>query len=80
MANAVDTLKLSEELVAAGFEKDKARVLAEQFGELANEHLVTKEYLKSELEKMELRLTIKMAVIVTATLTFFKIIEGFFKG
>lgn len=46
----LDTLKLAERLTAAGFEDAKARVLAETFGELANERLVTKEYLDYKLE------------------------------
>ena len=79
-----DTLKLSEELLAAGFEEKAARVLAEKFGELANEHLVTKEYLdfkigelRNELKNLELRLTIKLAIIVFAVLTFFELVNRF---
>lgn len=72
-----DTLKLSEDFTDAGFEKKEARVLAETFGKLASTN-VTKEDLKNELEKFELRLTIKMAVIITAILSFFKVMEAFF--
>ena len=72
-----DTLKLSEDFTHAGFEEKKARVLAETFGKLANEN-VTKEDLKNELEKLELRLTIKMAVVVAAVVGFFRVMEKFF--
>lgn len=78
----LDTLKIAEKFEAAGLEEKKAKALAETLGNLANDQLVTKEYfdskLKSELEKLEFRMTIKMAVIVVAVLTFFKMIEPFF--
>jgi len=80
-----DTLKLSEGFVAVGFDEKKAKALAETFGELANNQLVTKEFLRNEMEKLEskmekleLHLTIKMAIIITAVLTFFKAIETLF--
>lgn len=69
--------QLSEDFTHAGFEEKKARVLAETFGKLANEN-VTKEDLKNELEKLELRLTIKMAVVVAAVVGFFRVMEKFF--
>ncbi|MBI4359519.1 MAG: hypothetical protein HY564_00295 [Candidatus Jacksonbacteria bacterium] len=84
MTTTLDTLKLAEKFTIAGFEEKKARALAETFGNLANEQLVTKEYfdfkLKNELEKLELRLTIKTTVVVTAVITFFKLVEGFLRG
>lgn len=84
MTTTLDTLKLAEKFILAGFEEKKARILAETFGNLANEQLVTKEYfdfkLRNELEKLELRLTIKTAVIVTAVVTFFQLMGNFFRG
>ncbi len=74
----VDTLKLAEEFSEAGFEEKKAKILAEKIGTLANDHLVTQFSLRNELEKLELRLTIKMTVIVTAVLSFFKVMENLF--
>ena len=74
-----DTLKIAENFAQAGFDEQKSRTLANQFGKLANnDEVVTKDFLKSELEKFQLKLTIRMAVIVTAVLSFFKIIETFF--
>lgn len=77
-----DTLKLSDKFIAAGIDEKHARVFAETFGELANDQLVTKEYLdfklKNEFEKLELRMTIKTAVIVAAVVGFFRIMEAFF--
>ena len=76
----LDTLKIAEKFEAAGFEKRKAKALAGEFGELVNSQIVTKEYLDSRLERLELRVTIKIAVIIAAVLTFFKMIEPFFGG
>lgn len=80
MTTTLDTLKLAEKFILAGFEEKKARTLAETFGNLANEQLVTKEYLDFKLKDLELRLTVKTAVIITAVITFFKIMENFFRG
>ena len=74
-----DTLKLAEDFITGGFNEKEAHVLAEKFGLLANEHSVTKETLKNELEKLELRLIIKIAVLVTAILGFFRVMEAFFR-
>ena len=50
-------------------------------------HLVTKEYLdfkltdlRNELKNLELRLTIKTAVIVAAVITFFELATRFFSA
>jgi len=81
MANGtVDTMKLVEKFEAAGFEESKAKALAEEFGELVNNQIVTREYLDNRLERLELRMTIKTAIIFAAVLTFFKMIEPFFGG
>jgi len=76
--NVMDTLELSEEFVKAGFDESKAKILAAKFGVLANERLVTKEDLRNELEMLELRLTIKITVIVAAVVGLFSIMEKFF--
>jgi len=74
----LDTLQLADEFIKAGFEEKKARVLAKKFGNLTNKHLVTKDYFKSELEKLELRLIIKLTVAIAAVVGFFRVMEAFF--
>jgi len=76
--SVIDTLGLADEFADAGFDKSKARILAAKFGELANERFVTKEDLRNELEKLELRLTIKMAIVMTAVIGLFKVMDKFF--
>lgn len=70
---------MSTNAISLGFEEKQAKAIAETFGNLANEQLVTKEYLKNELEKMELRLTIKLTVVIAAVVGFFKVMETFFR-
>lgn len=49
-------------------------------GSLENDQFVTEEYFNSRLERLELHMTIKTALIVAGVLTFFKIIEPFLGG
>lgn len=77
-ASTFDTLSLSEEFKAAGFSEVKAKKLAEKFGKLADDHLVTKEYLDFKLKELQLRMTIALGGWILAILTFFKAMEHFF--
>ncbi|MBV8973141.1 MAG: hypothetical protein JO290_12715 [Sphingomonadaceae bacterium] len=59
MAAVIDTLEYAERFESAGFEHDKARVLAAAFavaGEAAREELVTKPFLELRLAELEARL------------------------
>ena len=93
MSATIDTLKVADALQKeGGFSEQQAHTLAEQFGEIANNQLVTREYLDykleglehkieavaSKIEKLELRMTIKIGVVVAAVLTLFKMLESFF--
>ena len=84
----VDTLRLAEDFKSAGFAEPQARVLADKFRTLADDHLVTKEYLDFKLHELrdgfdfklkELRysMTLSLGGLMTAILVFFKIMEHF---
>jgi len=75
---AHDTLKIAKELAAAGFEEKKAQALAEQFGELANEHFVTKEYLDFKLKELKYQMMFGLGGLMVAVLTFFELVSRFF--
>jgi hypothetical protein len=72
-----DTLKLSEEFKTAGFDEHKARVLAEKFGTLGNEHLVSREYLDYKLREMQLRMTVNLGAWIAGIIAFFKVMDKF---
>ena len=58
-----DTLEFSRRLKGAGFTEQQAEVLAEATRELVTDEMVTKSFLQSELEKLSMRLTIRMGTI-----------------
>jgi hypothetical protein len=58
-----DTLEYSRRLKSAGFSEQQAEVLAEATRDLVAEEMVTKTFLQSELEKLSMRLTIRMGTI-----------------
>jgi len=60
---AFDTLEYSRRLKSAGFSEQQAEVLAEATRDLVAEEMVTKTFLQSELEKLSMRLTIRMGTI-----------------
>jgi hypothetical protein len=77
MPVAFDTLKLSEELTASGFSEEQARGLSRALRDVedaALKDLATKEdirdvradmlMLKSEIERLELRLTVKLGALI----------------
>jgi hypothetical protein len=90
MATAIiDTLKLAGEFIQAGIEEKAARVLADKFGQLANEQLVTREYLdfklnelrnefRSEIKELKYHITLGLGGWIVAVLTFFKFMDKFF--
>ena len=61
-----DTLEFSRRLKGAGFTEQQAEVLAEATRELVTDEMVTKTFLQSELEKLSMRLTIRMGTIAIA--------------
>lgn len=90
MTMVVDTLRVSEDLKKAGFPEPQARVLADKFGELANDRLVTKEYLdfklnelrfdfNAKLKELQYSLILSLGGIMTAIMGFFKVMEHFGK-
>jgi hypothetical protein len=60
---AFDTLDFARRLKGAGFTEQPAEVLAEATRELVTDEMVTKTFLQSELEKLSMRLTIRMGTI-----------------
>jgi len=60
---AFDTLEYARRLKGAGFSEQQAEVLAEATRDLVAGEMVTKSFLQSELEKVSMRLTIRMGTI-----------------
>jgi hypothetical protein len=60
---AFDTLEYARRLKGAGFSDQQAEVLAEATRDLIADEMVTKSFLQSELEKLSMRLTIRMGAI-----------------
>ena len=60
---AFDTLEYARRLKGAGFSDQQAEVLAEATRDLVADEMVTKSFLQSELEKLAMRLTIRMGTI-----------------
>ncbi len=74
-----DTLRLAEGFKKAGFNEKQSKELADKFGSLANDHAITREYLDFKLRELQLKMTINLAVTVTAVIAFFKIFDKFFQ-
>ncbi len=77
MTVAIDTYKAIEALTKAGFKKEQARVLIDELSPVG-ESLVTKDYLKSEMNALEARMTARIygsqiasVVAVVGALKFF---------
>jgi hypothetical protein len=60
---AFDTLEFARRLKGAGFTDRQAEVLAEATRDLIADDMVTKSFLQSELEKLSMKLTIRMGTI-----------------
>ena len=60
---AFDTLDFARRLKGAGFSDQQAETLAEATRDLVADEMVTKSFLQSELEKLSMRLTIRMGTI-----------------
>jgi len=63
-AVAFDTLQYTRRLQAAGFSVEQADALTEATRDLLAEEMVTRGYLTSELDKLAMRLTIRMGTLV----------------
>lgn len=77
----LDTYNFVERLTQAGMEARQAKAIVDGLKNVSLENVATKEdilTLKNELEKLELRMTIKTAVIVAAVIGFFRVMESFF--
>src|SRR5262249_31597523 len=79
MTMGIDTLKVPEDLKKAVFPEPQARALADKFGELANDRLVTREYLDFKLNELDAKLKelrysliLSLGGIMTAIIGFFK--------
>ncbi len=60
---AFDTLSYARRLKASGFTDQQAETLADATKELVTDQMVTKSFLESELDKLSMRLTIRMGTI-----------------
>jgi hypothetical protein len=60
---AFDTLSYARRLKASGFSDQQAETLADATKELVTDQMVTKSFLESELDKLAMRLTIRMGTI-----------------
>ena len=58
-----DTLDYARRLKGAGFSDQQAEALAEATRDVVADEMVTKSFLQSELEKLSMRLTIRMGTI-----------------
>jgi hypothetical protein len=63
---AFDTLEFARRLKGAGFNEQQAEV-AEATRDLAADEMVTKSFLQSELEKLSMRLTIRMGTLAAVS-------------
>jgi hypothetical protein len=64
---AFDTLEFARRLKGAGFSDQQAEVLAEATRDLVADEMVTKSFLQSELEKLAMRLTIRMGTLAAVS-------------
>ena len=58
-----DTLTYARRLKGAGFTDEQAETLAKVNRELIADEMVTKSFLQSEIDKLSMRLTIRMGTI-----------------
>jgi hypothetical protein len=65
---AFDTLEYARRLKGAGFSDQQAEVLAEATRDLIADEMVTKSFLQSELEKLSMRITIRMGTIAAVSI------------
>lgn len=79
-----DTLKLAEKFITAGFEEKQAKAIAETFGNLAGDKLVTKEYLdyklEAELSKLKAELFKWLIPILLGQVGVFALVVEFLLG
>jgi hypothetical protein len=61
--NGVRSLSYARRLKASGFSDQQAETLADATKELVTDQMVTKSFLESELDKLAMRLTIRMGTI-----------------
>lgn len=62
-----DTLSIAKRLKAGGFTEPQAEALAHEIQESSQEdHLVTRDFLRTELEKVEMRMTIRVGGMIIA--------------
>jgi hypothetical protein len=61
---AFDTHAYIKKLKSVGVSEEQAEVQAEALSNAFGEELVTKQYLKAEIERLELRLTVKMGALI----------------
>ncbi len=71
-------IKILHHLRASGFTDKQAEAQVEVFTDYIDHNLVTKKDLKNSLKELELRLTIKTAVIVGSIVGFFSLMEKIF--
>ena len=72
-----DTLKLAEGFRNSGFTEQQAKSLANGLGTLANDHMVTREYLDFKLREVQLRLTVSLGGLMAGIIAFFKVMDKF---
>ena len=64
---AFDTREYARRLKGAGFSDQQAEVLAEANRDLVANDIVTKDFLQWEMEKLSMRLTIRMGTIAAVS-------------
>ena len=75
---AFDTLKAAKALRAAGFDDAQAEAVTEQIGVAVGENVATKNdvaAVRSDVEKLELRMTIKTCAAVAAGVGLIKALD-----
>ena len=75
---AFDTLKAAKALRAAGFDDAQAEALTEQIGVAVGENVATKNdvaAVRSDMEKLELRMTIKMYAAIAGGVGLIKALD-----
>ena len=75
-AVTIDTLAISKRLRSSGYSQEQAEAQASVLAEIIDEKLVTKDYLRRELQELDYRLTIKLGGMLVVAIS---IITGLLK-
>jgi len=73
----IDTYNLVSTLKSSGFSEEQASGISRALKEVDLEHVVTKQYLKTELKDLELRITTRLGGIMMAGVAFLAALKFF---